>query len=140
MKYAGFCSAIAALLLTASALGQAPNLGYDDTPMQPNGKWRIHDGKRPQPRIVSPGAANSNPLPAPSDATVLVGERDDLSAWQMMDGAVPSWKMKDAVLEELRHHFRPEFLNRVDEIVVFHSLSEDHLKQIVEIQLGSLRR
>jgi len=99
MKYAGFCSAIAALLLTASALGQAPNLGYDDTPMQPNGKWRIHDGKRPQPRIVSPGAANSNPLPAPSDATVLVGERDDLSAWQMMDGAVPSWKMKDAVLE-----------------------------------------
>jgi ATP-dependent Clp protease ATP-binding subunit ClpB len=49
-------------------------------------------------------------------------------------------RMKAAVLEELRHHFRPEFLNRVDEIVVFHSLSEEHLKQIVEIQLGSLRR
>src|SRR5277367_5965699 len=49
-------------------------------------------------------------------------------------------RMKEAVLEELRGHFRPEFLNRVDEIIVFHALSEDHLKQIVEIQLGSLRK
>ena len=43
--------------------------------------------------------------------------------------------MKDAVLEELRKHFRPEFLNRVDEIIVFHALTEEHLKKIVEIQL-----
>jgi ATP-dependent Clp protease ATP-binding subunit ClpB len=49
-------------------------------------------------------------------------------------------RMKEAVLEELRQHFRPEFLNRVDEIIVFHSLSEEHLKQIVEIQLRQLRR
>jgi len=48
--------------------------------------------------------------------------------------------MKDAVLEELRHHFRPEFLNRVDETIVFHSLSEEHLKQIVDIQLAGLRK
>jgi ATP-dependent Clp protease ATP-binding subunit ClpB len=47
--------------------------------------------------------------------------------------------MKEAVLEELRHQFRPEFLNRVDEIIVFHSLTEEHLKQIVEIQLGRVR-
>ncbi len=43
------------------------------------------------------------------------------------------------MLEEMRHQFRPEFLNRVDEIIVFHSLTEEHLKQIVEIQLGRLR-
>jgi ATP-dependent Clp protease ATP-binding subunit ClpB len=49
-------------------------------------------------------------------------------------------RMKKAVLEELRDHFRPEFLNRVDETIVFHSLSEEHLKQIVEIQLAGLRR
>jgi ATP-dependent Clp protease ATP-binding subunit ClpB len=49
-------------------------------------------------------------------------------------------RMKDAVLDELRQHFRPEFLNRVDEIIVFHALSEQHLKRIVEIQLGNLRR
>jgi ATP-dependent Clp protease ATP-binding subunit ClpB len=49
-------------------------------------------------------------------------------------------RMKGAVLEEMRHHFRPEFLNRVDEIIVFHALSEEHLKEIVEIQLDRLRR
>jgi ATP-dependent Clp protease ATP-binding subunit ClpB len=48
-------------------------------------------------------------------------------------------RMKEAVLEELRHHFRPEFLNRVDEVIVFHALSAEDLKQIVEIQLGRLR-
>jgi ATP-dependent Clp protease ATP-binding subunit ClpB len=48
-------------------------------------------------------------------------------------------RMKDTVLEELRQHFRPEFLNRLDEIIVFHALSEEHLKQIVEIQLATLR-
>src|SRR5438045_8545524 len=47
--------------------------------------------------------------------------------------------MKEAVLEEMRGHFRPEFLNRVDEIIVFHALSEDHLKRIVDIQLEQLR-
>jgi ATP-dependent Clp protease ATP-binding subunit ClpB len=48
--------------------------------------------------------------------------------------------MKLAVMEELRRAFRPEFLNRVDEIIVFHALSEEHLKQIVDIQLSGLRR
>ncbi|HYR44521.1 MAG TPA: ATP-dependent chaperone ClpB [Terriglobia bacterium] len=48
-------------------------------------------------------------------------------------------RMKEAVLEEMRSHFRPEFLNRVDEIIVFHALSEDHLKRIVDIQLEQLR-
>lgn len=49
-------------------------------------------------------------------------------------------RMKDTVLEELRRHFRPEFLNRVDEVIVFHALSEKQLKQIVDIQLQHLRR
>jgi ATP-dependent Clp protease ATP-binding subunit ClpB len=48
-------------------------------------------------------------------------------------------RMKNAVLEEMRQHFRPEFLNRVDEIIVFHGLSEEHLKEIVVIQLQRLR-
>jgi ATP-dependent Clp protease ATP-binding subunit ClpB len=47
--------------------------------------------------------------------------------------------MKNAVMNELRAGFRPEFLNRIDEIIVFHALDEEHLKQIVEIQLASLR-
>ncbi len=49
-------------------------------------------------------------------------------------------RMKETVLEEMRRHFRPEFLNRVDEIIVFHALSEEHLAQIVEIQLDRLRQ
>ena len=49
-------------------------------------------------------------------------------------------RMKDAVLNELRTGFRPEFLNRIDEIIVFHALTEAHLKSIVEIQLEGLRK
>ncbi|HEY4440776.1 MAG TPA: ATP-dependent chaperone ClpB [Candidatus Elarobacter sp.] len=47
--------------------------------------------------------------------------------------------MRATVLDELRQRFRPEFLNRVDELVVFRALSESELEQIVEIQLGRLR-
>jgi ATP-dependent Clp protease ATP-binding subunit ClpB len=47
--------------------------------------------------------------------------------------------MKAQVTGELRAHFRPEFLNRVDEIVVFHALGHEHLTKIVEIQLERLR-
>jgi ATP-dependent Clp protease ATP-binding subunit ClpB len=48
-------------------------------------------------------------------------------------------RMREEVLDALRDHFRPEFLNRVDEIVVFHALSREQLKSIVQIQLGRLR-
>jgi ATP-dependent Clp protease ATP-binding subunit ClpB len=47
--------------------------------------------------------------------------------------------MKEAVLEEMRRQFRPEFLNRIDEIIVFHALSEAQLMKIVDIQQGRLR-
>jgi ATP-dependent Clp protease ATP-binding subunit ClpB len=43
-------------------------------------------------------------------------------------------------MEELRGQFRPEFLNRVDEIIVFRPLSRDQIGHIVEIQLGRLRK
>jgi ATP-dependent Clp protease ATP-binding subunit ClpB len=49
-------------------------------------------------------------------------------------------RMKEAVLDELREHFRPEFLNRVDEVVVFHALSEADLAKIVDIQLKHLQK
>lgn len=48
--------------------------------------------------------------------------------------------MKIAVLEELRRNFRPEFLNRIDEIIVFHALDEEHLKKIIEIHLDRVRK
>jgi ATP-dependent Clp protease ATP-binding subunit ClpB len=49
-------------------------------------------------------------------------------------------RMKQLVLDEMRQHFRPEFLNRVDETIVFHALSEENLKSIVDIQLALLSR
>jgi ATP-dependent Clp protease ATP-binding subunit ClpB len=48
-------------------------------------------------------------------------------------------RMKSQCLDMLRQSFRPEFLNRVDEIVVFHPLTRDQLRQIVDIQLNRLR-
>jgi ATP-dependent Clp protease ATP-binding subunit ClpB len=59
----------------------------------------------------------------------------DYSGQSGVDYAV----MRATVLDELRRNFRPEFLNRVDEIVVFTALSEEQLEQIVEIQLDRLR-
>ena len=49
-------------------------------------------------------------------------------------------RMREQVLDALRRHFRPEFLNRVDDIVVFRALTEAELAKIVEIQLEGLRR
>jgi ATP-dependent Clp protease ATP-binding subunit ClpB len=46
---------------------------------------------------------------------------------------------KDRVMEELSRHFRPEFLNRVDEVIIFHALTMEDLLQIVDIQLRRLR-
>jgi hypothetical protein len=87
------------LPLAALAFGQQASVGYDDTPMQPNGRWHVHDGKRPQPPVVGSGSPNAVPVPSPADAIALVGLRDDLSAWQMMDGAPATWAMKNGVLE-----------------------------------------
>jgi len=47
--------------------------------------------------------------------------------------------VKEQVMAVVRSAFRPEFLNRVDEVIVFHALSEAHLKKIVDIQLARLR-
>jgi ATP-dependent Clp protease ATP-binding subunit ClpB len=49
-------------------------------------------------------------------------------------------RMREQVLEALRRQFRPEFLNRVDEVVVFRALTEAELARIVQIQLDGLRR
>ncbi len=49
-------------------------------------------------------------------------------------------EMRSKVLEALRSHFRPEFLNRVDEIIIFNSLSMEHIREIVDIQLHQLKQ
>jgi ATP-dependent Clp protease ATP-binding subunit ClpB len=48
--------------------------------------------------------------------------------------------MKEAVMEIVGQHFRPEFLNRIDDVVVFHPLEREHIRRIVDIQLEYLRQ
>lgn len=48
--------------------------------------------------------------------------------------------MKSMVLEELRKTFKPEFLNRIDEIIVFHPLSEEHIREIVTLMIDELNK
>jgi ATP-dependent Clp protease ATP-binding subunit ClpB len=59
---------------------------------------------------------------------------------QELSGEANYAKMKDAVMAVVTQHFRPEFINRVDEIVVFHSLGREQIRAIVDIQLGRLRQ
>ena len=48
-------------------------------------------------------------------------------------------QVREAVLEELRAHFKPEFLNRIDDVVIFHQLSREQIVQIIDVQLERLR-
>ena len=59
---------------------------------------------------------------------------------QFITGEVSSEERSRLVLDALRQHFRPEFLNRVDEIIIFDRLTDDDLKKIVEIQLRRLTK
>jgi len=59
---------------------------------------------------------------------------------QELAGEANYAKMKSAVMEIVGQHFRPEFLNRVDDVVVFHPLARTHIRSIVDIQVGYLRK
>jgi hypothetical protein len=86
---------VAALLASAALLAQktakyrtAPT-GYSDTPMLPDGKWRVHDIARPKPAVVTPGAKPGDP---PSDAIVLF-DGTDLRHWN------GDWLVKDGYVQ-----------------------------------------
>ncbi len=70
--------------------------------------------------------------------TSNVGAAQLMTAWA--DGEEGFAEAKERVLGELRKQFRPEFLNRVDDIVVFHPLAEEQLTHIVDLRLDDLRK
>ena len=78
----------------------AAQLGYDDTPIIPGSTYRVHDGTRPQPRIVTPGTASTQQAPGtpPSDAVVLF-DGTDLSGWTSLDGSPAQWKLENGYME-----------------------------------------
>ncbi|GIV89322.1 MAG: chaperone protein ClpB [Chloroflexus sp.] len=59
---------------------------------------------------------------------------------ELARAGAPQGEIRAAVMEELRSVLRPEFLNRIDEVIVFSPLSREHIDQIVEIQLNRLRK
>ncbi len=71
--------------------------------------------------------------------TILI-MTSNLGSQYILDVAEVNEEVERRVREVLRQHFRPEFLNRVDEIVVFHALDRGQLREIVDIQLSRLRR
>ena len=89
------CSLVAAVNADAA---DAKNLGYTNTPFIPGTPWHVHDGTRPQPRIVTPAATFSHLAPPPGDAIVLF-DGTDLSKWQLAGGAAAPWKVENGYME-----------------------------------------
>lgn len=91
-----FALAGAAYCQEAPKAAEKPSpLGYTDTPMQPNGKWHVHDINRPHPAIVTPG---EKACQSPSDAIVLFDGKD-MSNWTDKKGNPSKWVIKDDYME-----------------------------------------
>ncbi len=58
---------------------------------------------------------------------------------QFLTGAIDEG-VRRQVMDALRDHFRPEFLNRIDEVIFFHSLEREHMKRIIDIQVAGLMK
>mgnify|MGYP000492395173 CR=1 FL=1 len=81
----------------------AKNLGYNDTPIIPGTCWHVHDGNRPQPKVVKPPGYTTHERAGspPSDAVVLLGDPVRFSAdWvHVKDGAAAKWTLGDSWVE-----------------------------------------
>ncbi len=86
-------AAFACFIAVASAAAQSK--GYTDTPMLPDGKWRVHDATRPHPQVVLPGSA-TDPVPPPKDAIVLF-DGSDLTQWKGSSDAA-KWTVADGCM------------------------------------------
>jgi ATP-dependent Clp protease ATP-binding subunit ClpC len=71
--------------------------------------------------------------------TSLIGKR--VAPGFMQEGDEASYeKMKDRVMEEMKRAFRPEFINRIDDIIVFHALSLAHIQQIIRLMIDKINK
>jgi ATP-dependent Clp protease ATP-binding subunit ClpB len=72
--------------------------------------------------------------------TVLIMTSNIGTRWLQEAGSSGEEAIREKITQALKEHFRPEFLNRVDEVVIFRSLSEEDIARIVQIQVGLLVR
>ena len=109
MRTKTICLLLAAVAAAPTFLLPAPRVvaaetningiaGFQDTPLEPDGKWHVHDPARPQPPVVTPGNTFSLGAPAPSDAEVLFDGKG-LDKWQAMSGVAANWKTNDDYVE-----------------------------------------
>ncbi|TDF91424.1 ATP-dependent protease ATP-binding subunit ClpC [Paenibacillus piri] len=70
----------------------------------------------------------------------MIKKNSSLGFTAAQDAGKDYGNMKDKVMSELKKSFRPEFLNRIDEIIVFHSLDENHISEIVTLMAEDLRK
>ncbi|HOW70875.1 MAG TPA: DUF1080 domain-containing protein [Phycisphaerae bacterium] len=97
----GGLSVVAAVYAAATFQG----LGYKGTPNIPGTPWCVHDGERPQPRVVTPGTTFSHNAPAPSDAVILFDGKD-LSKWQGGDNQPARWTVENGCMASGRGNIR----------------------------------
>ena len=81
------------------AAEQKKSIGYSDTPIIPGTQYHVHDGDRPQPRVVAPGTASTQEQPGlpPADAVILFDGRDP-SKWVGCNGPF-GWKVERGYME-----------------------------------------
>lgn len=95
---------VAAGIVAATAVICSGQLGEEGTPMLPGMPWRVHDGARPRPRVITPGTESTQAQPGqpPSDAVVLFDGKD-LSKWVNRRGQTISdpakWKVENGYVE-----------------------------------------
>ncbi len=70
--------------------------------------------------------------------TVLI-MTSNLGSREIQEADGDETQVRDAVMQELRASFKPEFLNRIDDIVIFHQLSREQISKIIDVQLERLR-
>lgn len=98
LSVALFASAAYCTSLSADHHNEKPKIGYSDTPFIPGQKWRVHDGTRPQPKVVTPGTTFSHSAPAPGDATILF-DGHDLKNFEGGKGQPAGWKVENGYME-----------------------------------------
>lgn len=91
----------AAASAVAAALIHAAGVGYDDTPIIPGQKWKVHDKERPNPPVVTPAPTFSHHAAAPADAVVLF-DGTNLDQWARGNGEEAKWNISAGYMEVTR--------------------------------------